>query len=159
MLQVLTISRVSTANIWLTQMRDQIRDWRQSGYRGVTSRVTRDLLVYWFPTRSVPPETVFRSARSRRNRNLAQRTGRKVQHWSHLLNQLRQRQATAGDNPADQLPRYAFKMATGSGKTVVMACLILYHYLNRREYRSDTRYCDYFLVVAPVSPFATVSKF
>lgn len=40
-------------------------------------------------------------------------------------------------------------MATGSGKTVVMACLILYHYLNRREYRNDIRYCDYFLVVAP----------
>lgn len=40
-------------------------------------------------------------------------------------------------------------MATGTGKTVALACLILYHYLNRREYRNDTRYTDYFLVVAP----------
>jgi type III restriction enzyme len=40
-------------------------------------------------------------------------------------------------------------MATGTGKTVVMACLILYHYLNRREYRNDTRYVDYFLILAP----------
>ena len=40
-------------------------------------------------------------------------------------------------------------MATGTGKRVVMAALILYHYLNRREYRQDTRFADYFLVVAP----------
>lgn len=47
------------------------------------------------------------------------------------------------------LPRTAFKMATGTGKTVVMAALILYHYLNRSEYRNDTRFADYFLLVAP----------
>lgn len=40
-------------------------------------------------------------------------------------------------------------MATGTGKTVVMACLILYHYFNRQEYRNDTRFAHYFLVVAP----------
>jgi type III restriction enzyme len=40
-------------------------------------------------------------------------------------------------------------MATGSGKTVVMACLICYHYFNRQEYRNDTRFADYFLIVAP----------
>ena len=40
-------------------------------------------------------------------------------------------------------------MATGSGKTVVMACFILYHYFNRQEYRNDTRFADYFLIVAP----------
>ena len=40
-------------------------------------------------------------------------------------------------------------MATGTGKTVVMAALILYHYFNRQEYRQDTRFCDYYLLVAP----------
>ena len=47
------------------------------------------------------------------------------------------------------LPRIAFKMATGTGKTVVMAALILYHYFNRQEYRNDTRFADYFLALAP----------
>src|SRR5690606_24258831 len=37
----------------------------------------------------------------------------------------------------------------GTGKTVVMACLLLYHYLNRSEYRNDPKYADYFLIVAP----------
>ena len=43
----------------------------------------------------------------------------------------------------------AFKMATGTGKTVVMAMQILYHFLNRQEYRNDTRFSDYFLIVMP----------
>lgn len=30
-----------------------------------------------------------------------------------------------------------------------MACLILYHFLNRRQYRNDTRHADDFLIVAP----------
>ena len=47
------------------------------------------------------------------------------------------------------LPRIAFKMATGTGKTVVMACLIVYHYLNRCQYRNDPKYADHFLLVAP----------
>ena len=63
---------------------------------------------------------------------------------------LRIGQRTVSDNTEDQLPRIAFKMATGTGKTVVMGCLICYHYFNRQEYRrNDTRFADYFLIVAP----------
>ena len=40
-------------------------------------------------------------------------------------------------------------MATGTGKTVVMAMLILYNYLNRKDNMQDTRFADNFLVVAP----------
>ena len=47
-------------------------------------------------------------------------------------------------SPENNLPRIAFKMATGSGKTVVMAALIAYHYFNRAEYRNDVRFADNF---------------
>lgn len=40
-------------------------------------------------------------------------------------------------------------MATGTGKTVVMAMFILYNYLNKKEYPTDTRFADHFLLVAP----------
>jgi type III restriction enzyme len=71
---------------------------------------------------------------------------------THALNQLRLANETVregGGDEASVLPRVAFKMATGTGKTVVMACLILYHYLNRSQYRNDPKYSDYFLLVAP----------
>lgn len=67
----------------------------------------------------------------------------------NILNKIRDAQKTVSDNPEDHLPRIAFKMATGTGKTVVMGCLILYHYFNRQEYKNDTRFADYFLIVAP----------
>jgi type III restriction enzyme len=67
----------------------------------------------------------------------------------HFINLLRTGQKSVSDNTADELPRIAFKMATSSGKTVVMACLLCYHYFNREEYRNDTRFAEYFLIVAP----------
>ncbi|MBK6830939.1 MAG: DEAD/DEAH box helicase family protein [Flavobacteriales bacterium] len=67
----------------------------------------------------------------------------------NILRKLREQQLAVSDDTAQQLPRIAFKMATGTGKTVVMAALILYHYLNRREYRGDVRFADYFLIIAP----------
>jgi type III restriction enzyme len=40
-------------------------------------------------------------------------------------------------------------MATGSGKTAVMAMLIAWHTLNRLAYPSSGRFADAFLIVAP----------
>lgn len=135
----------------VNQLREQVGAWRRSGYHGVGSRVTRDLLAYWFdnPERAPHQKLFFAQQEAVETAIWLNELAEKSNTGTHILNQLRQRQATAGDDPNDQLPRQAFKMATGTGKTVVMACLILYHYLNRREYRNDTRYCDYFLVVAP----------
>lgn len=50
--------------------------------------------------------------------------------------------------PPEALARYAVKMATGSGKTVVMALAIAWSYLNRRL-EAGSRHADNFLVVAP----------
>ncbi|MEF8707603.1 MAG: DEAD/DEAH box helicase family protein [Candidatus Accumulibacter propinquus] len=135
----------------INRLRDELRAWRQAGYRGVTSRVTRDLLDYWFanPERAAHQKLFFAQQEAVEAAIWLNEVAEKSNTGTHIQNQLRQRQATAGDDPASQLPRIAFKMATGSGKTVVMACLILYHYLNRREYRNDTRYVDYFLILAP----------
>jgi len=41
------------------------------------------------------------------------------------------------------------KMATGSGKTVVMGMLIAWHALNKLEDKHDRRFSDAFLIVAP----------
>lgn len=49
-----------------------------------------------------------------------------------------------------QLPKYAVKMATGTGKTWVMHALMLWQFLNaRHEAEPVGRFCRHFLVVAP----------
>ena len=50
--------------------------------------------------------------------------------------------------PEKGILRYAFKMATGSGKTYAMALIIVWSYFNRLR-EKDTRYPDNFLIVAP----------
>ena len=47
------------------------------------------------------------------------------------------------------LYRIAFKMATGSGKTVVMAMMIAWHTLNKLASPQDARFSDSFLIVTP----------
>ncbi len=50
--------------------------------------------------------------------------------------------------PEKGLLRYAFKMATGSGKTYAMALIIVWSYFNKIRER-DNRYPDNFLIIAP----------
>ncbi|HWL94285.1 MAG TPA: DEAD/DEAH box helicase family protein, partial [Phycisphaerae bacterium] len=57
------------------------------------------------------------------------------------------REANESSNPG--LFRIAFKMATGSGKTVVMAMLIAWHCLNKLANPQDARFSDAFLLITP----------
>lgn len=52
------------------------------------------------------------------------------------------------DLPEENLLRYAFKMATGSGKTYVMAMAIVWSYFHRRK-EPKSKQANNFLVVAP----------
>ena len=137
-------------NYLVNLLRDQLGAWRASGYAGVTSRVTRELLTYWFenPERASHQRLFFAQREAVEAAIWLNEVADKSNPGTHVLNQLRTAQASVKD-PELTLPRIAFKMATGTGKTVVMACLVLYHYLNRSQYRHDPKYADYFLLVAP----------
>ena len=50
---------------------------------------------------------------------------------------------------AHQHPKYAAKMATGTGKTWVLNALLIWQYLNHVEDPADRRYTRNFLLVAP----------
>lgn len=135
----------------VNQIRTQVKEWRNNEYPHVT-RVTKDLLRHWFlQYRDEPRKNLF----------FCQREALEVAVWlnevakrtnpgTNILNQLGDAQESVDlEARINQLPRIAFKMATGTGKTVVMAGLIIYHYLNRQNNASDTRFADYFLLVAP----------
>jgi type III restriction enzyme len=125
--------------------------WRATQYKGATS-TSRLLLNYWFHTdhrlRNGAPfryhdsqreavETlvyIYEVAQTRRHRDLLERFAPNIP-GIHVLQY-------------DDFPRYCIKMATGSGKTKVIALAIAWHYFNAvAEGRDD--FARTFLLVAP----------
>ncbi len=136
---------------FINHIREVVGKWRQNSYQGAT-RVTRELLNFWFNNeerqdrhrlffcqREAVETAVYLNEIADRDPNI----GRSI------LNELEVRRNSVSPDADYVLPRTAFKMATGTGKTVVMAMFILYNYLNKKEYPSDTRFADHFLLVAP----------
>ena len=128
-------------NLFINKVRGRVAVWRQ-GMRG-TTRTTARLLEYWnregrerrlFFCQIEALETVI---------YLTEIAAGSGDTW--IANELRRANAEA--NPL--LFRTAFKMATGSGKTVVMAMIIAWHALNKLANPQDARFSDTFLVVTP----------
>lgn len=130
--------------------RKEVGKWREEKYPN-TTRVSKELLMFWFENsdRQATKQLFFAQREAVETAIWLNEVGEKSNAGQNILNKIREGQQTVSKDTTDQLPRIAFKMATGSGKTVVMACFILYHYFNRQAYRNDTRFADYFLIVAP----------
>jgi type III restriction enzyme len=119
--------------------RGRLAQWREFGYPGAT-RTTLELLRYWRRERQQPlffaqleaAETII------------------------FLHEARSDLLQGVDVPPEEAPndveafrRYGCKMATGSGKTTVMAMLIAWSILNKVAARGDARFSDVALVVCP----------
>ncbi len=130
-------------------LRREVTVWREAKYPQ-TTRITRELLQFWFlnAERDMTLSLFFAQREAIETAIWLNEVAEKSNVGQHILRQLEEAQkvSAAAEN---NLPRIAFKMATGSGKTVVMAALIAYHYFNRTEYRNDVRFADNFLVIAP----------
>lgn len=124
------------------RIRQRVGAWRQGGYVGVTGTSSR-LLAYWTREDRDKP-LFFCQIEAVETAIYITEVARKYgDAW--IENDLR----TANDTSNPGLPRVALKMATGSGKTVVMAMLIAWQALNKLEDRHDARFSDAFLVVTP----------
>lgn len=129
----------------INQVRREVAAWREAGYPN-TTRVSLELLRFWFcnPERHALQKLFFAQREAIETAVWLNEVAAKANAGQDILRQLQQARMET-----EQLPRIAFKMATGTGKTVVMASLMVYHLCNRQEYRQDTRFADYFLVIAP----------
>ncbi len=126
----------------VNEIRQSVERWRLQDYPHTTS-VTRDLLAHWrdedrerrlFFCQLEAAETAIYLTEA------AERLGD-----TKALNVIRQENQQHNGG----LPRFAFKMATGSGKTVLMAMLIAWQALNKAANAQDKRFSDKFLVVTP----------
>ena len=129
-------------NKLVNDIRRRVAMWRKGGYIGVTPTTAR-LLAYWTdPNRE--KKLFFCQNEALETAIYITEVGKKYgDAW--IENAIRE----ANDTSNPGLPRTAFKMATGSGKTVVMAMLIAWHTLNKHANPQDARFSDTFLIVTP----------
>ena len=131
-------------NSLINDIRRDVELWRVRGYGGVTP-YTRKLLLHWSAGLPERDEPVFFCQREAAETAifLAEVAGR----HGHADYRRRLDEANALHN--DALPRIALKMATGSGKTVVMAMLIAWQTVNKVMTPRDARFAKRFLIVTP----------
>lgn len=151
-------------------IRNDVRRWRKSNYEGAT-HVTKQLLAYWnredrrrrlFFCQLEAVETmiylreIFSSGKKTRwNTELS------FEDYNRLL---KNEVPSFVDEKLSQIPRlidipneadmpglirYGCKMATGSGKTIVMAMLIAWSFCNKGRVPGDDRFTSAALVVCP----------
>ena len=126
----------------INHIRERVGQWRSGGYQGIT-KISRRLLEYWqreerskklFFCQIEAVETAIYVTEVANNYGAT---------WiENLL-----RTTNAEENKL--LYRMAIKMATGAGKTVVMAMLIVWQALNKIANSQDPLFTDTFLIITP----------
>jgi len=121
----------------VNQIRPRVAAWRESGWPGVSS-ITKRLLEHWRDPEEFEARRFF----------FCQLEAVETIIWLT--------EATAAERVGIEIPgdggafiRQCCKMATGSGKTIVMAMVIAWHILNKVAYPQDTRFAKNVLVMAP----------
>jgi type III restriction enzyme len=126
----------------INRIRARVDAWRKGGYVGVTKTTSR-LLEYWNNPEREKKLFFCQIEALETAIYLAEVANKYGDAW--IENKLREVNEDA--NPL--LFRIAFKMATGSGKTVVMVMLIAWQALNKLVNPQDARFSDTFLIVTP----------
>ena len=129
-------------NRFINNVRERVALWRQRGYPDITP-ITRRLLEYWTDPEREKKLFFCQIEAIETAIYITEVADKDGANW--IRNELRSANEMA--NPL--LFRIAFKMATGTGKTVVMAMLIAWHTLNKLANHSDRKFSDAFLIVTP----------
>ena len=136
---------------FVNALREDVKRWRESNYENATN-VTKELLQHW--AREDLPRRLFFCQREAVETIifLAEiRHASKYTRFNPKFTDADLAMLVDAPNTPDlpDLIRYGCKMATGSGKTVVMAMLITWAFCNRGQLPSDERFPAAVLVVCP----------
>lgn len=121
----------------VNQIRPRVKAWREDGYPGVTG-ITKRLLEHWTSSEEFETRRFF----------FCQIEAVETLIW---LTEAPAADKVGIDVPSDggAFQRVCAKMATGSGKTIVMAMVVAWHILNKVTYPQDARFSKHVLVIAP----------
>lgn len=120
----------------VNKIRPRVQKWREDGYLGVTG-VTKRLLEHWRDQSERQYPFFF-----------CQMEAMETLVW---LTEAPDADKVGIDIPSDggDFRRICSKMATGTGKTVVMGMVIAWQILNKVAYPLDTRFSKNIFIVAP----------
>jgi len=137
-----TVQEREQENDEINRIRGYLSLWRQKGRPHIT-RTTRALLDYW-TAEAREKKLFFCQIEAIETIIYITEAAKREKHEG-----IEERLRVAGEEANPGLYRIAFKMATGSGKTVVMAMLIAWQTLNKLANPGDARFTDAFLIVTP----------
>jgi type III restriction enzyme len=129
---------------------EAIAEWRNAGYPG-TTEITSQLLNYWFETAHINDDgTPFEFWDCQREAIESLIYLHEVSGYRSLQDLYTSFGFDSPTSPSrDKWPRYCFGMATGSGKTFVMALAIVWQYCNSEFGESEDEYTSNFVLIAP----------
>ncbi len=133
-------------------LRSDVKRWRDSGYEGATE-ITKQLLRHWW--RTDRQRRLFFCQLEAVESVIFLQEIRLSKRYLRFTPQFRDEDLDKlGDTPGNpslplSLRRLGVKMATGSGKTVVMAMLVAWAFCNRGQVHSDERFPWAVLAVCP----------
>jgi len=135
-------------------LREAVKSWKAGGRKGITD-TTRILMNYWFEashkTRTGRPFKYYEFQREAIETLVYVWEVEKVRTRKSLLERYAQSVKDVHLPPDDGFARYCTKMATGSGKTKVMALAVAWQYFNARREQDEIAkdYAKTFLLIAP----------
>ena len=132
----------------VNRLRKAVFDWRKQGYPQIT-HTTKRLLQYWFNEDHLVNGEPFQFWFCQREAIETLIYVYEVMKKRNFIDMAREFGAgpIQGYDPSyDQYPLYAFKMATGSGKTYVMALSIIWQYFNYKKENKDDYTSKYLLI-------------
>jgi type III restriction enzyme len=135
-------------------LREAVKSWKAGGRKGITE-TTRILLNYWFEashkTRTGGLFKYYDFQREAIETLIYVWEVEKVRTRKDLLERYAQNVTDLHLPPDDGFARYCTKMATGSGKTKVMALAVAWQYFNARREQDEIAkdYAKTFLLIAP----------
>jgi type III restriction enzyme len=139
-----TVDEKKEESAYINRIRQLVNRWREQGWPDVTP-VTRALLDHWHSEDRFR-RLFFCQIEALETLVFIAEVAKQTKYGEHGIETYLMEQAAAAGT---DLFRVACKMATGSGKTVVMSMLVAWQVLNKRRYPHDNRFTDAFLVVAP----------
>lgn len=127
-----------------------VKEWRKDGYPNA-SLVSRRLLEFWFKEEHLLGIGDFKFWRCQQEAIESLIYLYEVCRYQSLYEIARNFQVSIKIDPTTDLwPKYCFKMATGSGKTFVMALSVVWQYFNKIFARNNgLGYSSHFLMLAP----------